>query len=135
LLNVGDLDSEINAVLEVVIILSFCNPHYIGSLTSFLAKAKMTCSIKGLFPTGSITLDLVWVSGLHLRPSPAAKMTAFKLITAKITRMGFKAELALYLFGPWLIKIMNECILIKWLCPDISPSFYREHDILHHSAR
>ena len=48
----------------------------------FAANARMTCSMKGRFPTGSMTLDLVWVSGLHLRPSPAANMTPFKSITA-----------------------------------------------------
>jgi hypothetical protein len=55
--------------------------------------------MKGRFPTGSMTLDLVWVSGLHLRPSPAANITAFKSIIAQDNSNRYVEDSLLYIFS------------------------------------
>ncbi len=110
LLDIADLDAKIDPILEVVHDpLFLVAHHHVKILDAVLRQRLMTCSMKGRLPTGSMTLDLVWVSGLHLRPSPAANMTAFKSITASKTQSDICGhELALYLFGPWLIKYMKK---------------------------
>ena len=77
----------------------------------FAANARMTCSMKGRFPTGSMTLDLVWVSGLHLRPSPAANMTPFKSITARITQTDYWSDTCFISFRSGIHKKYERSIL------------------------
>src|SRR5512136_526251 len=52
----------------------------ISSLPLFLVASK-TYSSSGLLATGSMTLGMVSVNGLSRLPSPAAKMTAFFIMT------------------------------------------------------
>lgn len=55
-----------------------------GSVEVLKSSGRIVDLEKTYKSMGSMTLDRVWVSGLHLRPSPAANITPFKSITARM---------------------------------------------------